>query len=94
MARLVERILVWVAGLVTVAAIVAVIINVAPGTFSGVPWLHLNQSANQNAAAIDLAEQAMARGDTRAALKLAARAVNENRSDSVVSNRAAPRRTS
>jgi tetratricopeptide (TPR) repeat protein len=85
-ARLVERILVWVAGLVTVAAIVAVIINVAPGTFSGVPWLHLNQSAN--AAAIDLAEQAMARGDTRAALKLAARAVNENRSDSVVANRA------
>jgi len=87
-ARLVERILVWVAGLVTVAAIVAVIVNVAPGTFSGLPWLHLNQSGNQNASAIDLAEQAMARGDIPGALKLAARAVNENRSDTAVANRA------
>jgi tetratricopeptide (TPR) repeat protein len=87
-ARLVERILVWVAGLVTVAAIIAVIINVAPGAFSGLPWLHLNQSGNQTATSIDLAEQAMARGDARAALKLARRAVDENRSDAVVANRA------
>ena len=88
MARLVERILVWVAGLVTVAAVIAVIINVAPGALSGLPWLHLNRSGNQNAATIDLAEQAMARGDALAALKLAQRAVDENRSDAVVANRA------
>ena len=88
MARLVERILVWVAGIVTAAAVVAVIINVAPGAFNGLPWLHLNQSGNQNASAIDLAERAMDRGDTRSALKLARRAVDENRSDTVVANRA------
>lgn len=88
MARLVERILVWVAALVTVAAIVAVIINVAPGTFSGLPWLHLSPSGSQNASTIDLAEQAIARGDNRLALTLARRAADENRSDAAVANRA------
>jgi tetratricopeptide (TPR) repeat protein len=87
-ARAVERILVWVAVLVTIAAIVVVAINFAPGLFSGLPWLHLNQQGNQNATTIDLAEEAIARGDTRLALRLALRAMDENRSDAVVANRA------
>jgi len=84
-ARLVERILTWVAILVTVAAIVAVIVNFVPGSLGGLHW---SNGGNQTASTIDLAEQAITRGDTAKALDLARRAVAENASDATVANRA------
>lgn len=89
MARLVERILIWVAGLVTAAAIVAVALNFLPGALGGLRWLHLGQIANESTnTTIDLAEQAMTGGDARNALKLAQRAMAEHPSDASVANRA------
>ncbi len=76
MARLVERILVWVAGLVTVAALIAVVLNFLPGALGGFRWMHPNQSGGSGTSStIDLAEQAISRNDTRGALKLARQAV-------------------
>ncbi len=88
MARLVERILVWVAALVTVAAIVAVLINFVPGALGGLRWLHPNQNGESATPTIGLAEQAIARGDASGAIKLAQRAVDENPGDAAVANRA------
>jgi Flp pilus assembly protein TadD len=87
-ARLVERILVWVAALVTIAAVVAVVINFVPGALGGLRWFNSNQGGAGATPTIGLAEQAVARGDTRAAIKLAQRAVEENPGDATIANRA------
>lgn len=88
MAQLIERILVWVAALVAAAALVAVVLNFLPGTLGGFQWLHGNGSAPVQPATMDLAEQALSRGDTRQALDLARRAVAENQADASIANRA------
>ncbi len=86
MAQLIERILVWIAGLVTVAALIAVLLNLIPGGLGGLHW-----SRNTGATApgpIDLAEEAVGRNDNRQALDLAQKAVQENPSDATIANRA------
>jgi tetratricopeptide (TPR) repeat protein len=87
LAQLIERILVWVAALVTVAALVAVILNSMPPNFLGLHFRR-SQPAPGGAAAIDLAEQAVARNDPAKALKLAAQAVKDNPNDASIANRA------
>lgn len=89
MARLIERILVWVAALITVAAVVAVIVNFVPGSSGLFGWLHSGpETAPGELSAIDRAEAALARGDGSGALHWAGRAVTENSSDAGVDNRA------
>ncbi len=88
MAQLIERILVWVAVLVAAAALVAVILNFLPGNFGGLSWLRGGSPTPAQASAMDLAEQAISRGDTRQALALAQRAVQDSPTDASVANRA------
>ncbi len=88
MARLIERILVWIAVVAAVAALIALVLNVLPGIFGSLPWLHGGQIANQGNSTIDRAEQALSRHDTREALHLAKQAVSEDSTDAVVDNRA------
>ncbi|MBV8596827.1 MAG: tetratricopeptide repeat protein [Candidatus Eremiobacteraeota bacterium] len=87
MARLVERILIWLAVLVTAAAVVAVIINIVPSNIAGfhIPGLQSNRTVSSP---IDDAEQAVSRGDTARALALAQRAVADNGGDATIANRA------
>ncbi|HXW50346.1 MAG TPA: tetratricopeptide repeat protein [Candidatus Acidoferrales bacterium] len=86
MAQLIERVLVWVAALVTAAALIAVILNLVPGALGGFRWSHANGPTGPTA--IDLAEQAIARNDTRTAMALAAKAVAANPNDASIANRA------
>lgn len=88
MAQLIERILVWVAVLVTAAALIAVILNFLPGNLGGFRWLHGRVSPETQLTTIDRAEQAISRGDLRQSLELAQRAVQENPSDATIANRA------
>ncbi len=88
MAQLIERILVWVAILVAAAALVAVILNFLPGKFGGLSWLHAGTPTQTQASAMDMAEQAISRGDAPQALALAQRAVQESPTDASVANRA------
>jgi tetratricopeptide (TPR) repeat protein len=87
LAQLIERILVWVAGLVTVAALVAVILNFLPAGLAGFHWSN-NSSGVTGPTTIDFAEQAIDRNDPRKALALAAKAVQEDPNDAAIANRA------
>ncbi len=84
----IERLLVWLAGLVAVAAIVAVAVTTLPELFPQVSWLHRGPPGAQPPSSIDQAEQALAAGNRAAALADARRAVQENSGDAVIDNRA------
>lgn len=89
MARLVERVLIWLAALVTVAAVAAVILTFFPSRFAPLPWQHPGDDTTiDQRPAIDLAEQAIALGEEHSALRLAKRAALEDGSNAAVDNRA------
>lgn len=94
MARLVERILVWVAILVTLAAVVAVAVTVLPtlklpSSFDKpMAWLRSHQPGSADRPAIERAEDLVAAGDSAGALKAAQQAISDNPNDAAIANRA------
>ena len=94
MARIIERILVWVAILIAAAALVAIAVTFLPAlklpaTFDKpIAWLRAHQPGNADRPAIERAENLMAAGDTGGALKAADQAVSENPGDASIANRA------
>ena len=94
MARIIERILVWVAVLIAAAALVAIAVTFLPAlklpaTFDKpIAWLRAHQPGNADRPAIERAENLMAAGDTAGALKAADQAVSENPVDATIANRA------
>jgi tetratricopeptide (TPR) repeat protein len=84
----IERLLVWLAGLVAAAAIVAVAVTTLPELFPQVSWLHRGPAGGHAPSSIDDAEQALAAGNRAAALADARQAVQENPGDAVIDNRA------
>jgi len=93
-ARIIERILVWAAVLVTAAALVAVAVNFLPALTlpsafdKPMAWLRAHQPGSENRPAIDRAEDLMTAGDPVGAVKAAEQAVADNPTDAVVDNRA------
>lgn len=94
MARLVEKILVWLAILITAAAVLAIAINFLPNLSlparfdKPLAWLRAHQSASSSKPPIERAEDLIEAGDANAALKAAQLAVAEDPNDAVVDNRA------
>ncbi|MDQ6779788.1 MAG: tetratricopeptide repeat protein [Candidatus Eremiobacteraeota bacterium] len=94
MARLVERILVWLAILITAAAVLAIAINFLPSLSlparfdKPLAWLRAHQPAGLNKPPIERAEDLIAAGDPNAALKAAQLAIAEDPNDAVIDNRA------
>src|SRR5579872_746212 len=94
MARLVERLLVWLAVVVVLAAALAVVVTVLPQlnlpTALSRPlyWLRAHQPSANERPAIERAEDLLASGDASGALAAAREAVDSNRGDAGVANRA------